>query len=162
MNTGFMRFNFSETVDASTFNFSGVTIQEAFNSTPAHIPLYTLTSGSVLSDDGPFLEVILSRQDLNELKRLEIAYEPWRTYLTMESTAVMDIEGHSVIPFDNAVDARRIKDENYVRDTTGPILENFDLDMSNKTLTLYFDETVRASSLNFQMSHRSLCIATTL
>ena len=148
MNTGFMRFNFSETVDASTFNFSGVTIQEAFNSTPAHIPLYTLTSGSVLSDDGPFLEVILSRQDLNELKRLEIAYEPWRTYLTMESTAVMDIEGHSVIPFDNAVDARRIKDENYVRDTTGPILENFDLDMSNETLTLYFDETVRASSLN--------------
>ena len=101
-----------------------------------------------MSDDGPFLEVILSRQDLNELKRLEIAYEPWRTYLTMESTAVMDIEGHSVIPFDNAVDARRIKDENYVRDTTGPILENFDLDMSNETLTLYFDETVRASSLN--------------
>ena len=43
---------------------------------------------------------------------------------------------------------RRIKDENYVRDTTGPILENFDLDMSNETLTLYFDETVRASSLN--------------
>ena len=86
MNTGFMRFNFSETVDASTFNFSGVTIQEAFNSTSAHIPSYTLTSGSELSDDGPFLEAILSRQDVNELKWLEIAYEPLRTYQTMQCT----------------------------------------------------------------------------
>merc|ERR1712146_729987 len=38
--------------------------------------------------------------------------------------------------------------EGHIADTTNPNLLNFDLDMDNAELKLYFDETIDASTLN--------------
>uniref|UniRef100_A0A1X7V1F8 Uncharacterized protein n=1 Tax=Amphimedon queenslandica TaxID=400682 RepID=A0A1X7V1F8_AMPQE len=147
MDAGIITFSFSETIDASSYNASGLTLQSVFNITHSY-QAYTFTGGLVTTVDGPILAINITRDDLNELKRLEIARGPYRTFLDLSPDFISDIEGHQIIPLVNGINARMIINVNHIRDLTGPYLENFDIDLTRDILTLYFDETVRTSTVN--------------
>ena len=148
MDSGNLTLSFSESVDAISFAIEGIVLQNQFNVSSTGGVDYMLMMGTIYSDYGPLVTVELSRYDLNELKRLGIARSAFHTWLTLDSSTVTDIEGNPVISLDNALTARQISRMNYMFDMTSPVLETFDIDLNNGTLTLYFSETVRASSLN--------------
>ena len=148
MDSGNLTLSFSEAVNASSFYFPGVIIQNQANHSQIGGVFYMLTSGTVLSDDGPILELMISRDDLNELKRLEIAHNRVTTWITLSNMTVEDIEGNVLIPLENGATARQILYANYLFDVTGPMLEMFDIDLTFEDLTLYFSETVRTSTLD--------------
>ena len=148
LNTGILILHFSETINITTFNFSGITLQEV--SDTGLMPLansYTLTNGTFISmGDVPDVIIRLDRDDLNAIKALEIANSARTSYLIIEADTVRDQMDNPNAPRIDGINALRVA--MYISDMSSPQLERFDLNLTSDTLTLHFDETVRVSTLD--------------
>ena len=146
LNEGLLSLVFSETVNASSFNPSGITIQSVHNATIA-TDQYTLTGGLLTSlVDSTILTLRVTTVDLDIIKARGIALENVTTWLTMTSNTVLDMSGNSVTPIVNKFDAEPVSE--YEPDVTSPVLVNFTLDLTQELLLLTFSETVDATSVN--------------
>ena len=134
-----MTFYFEETVNASTFDISDVLLHTFDGSVTYRLSLdSSLISGQI---DSTVLTVELSLYDLNEIKRLTgLAYSPNTTYLTLTSYAVSDMAGNAL----TAVDGRKVR--NFISDMIMPELLDYNADLNTGVLTLFFSETVNAST----------------
>ena len=142
MNTGMLHLSFSETVQVATLHPPSFTFQNLNDSSNVS---YTLMNGSSLSINGPEITLIIPTLDLNNIKRIStLATGIEDTFLTIESTAIDDMNNNSVIEIVSS-DAQQA--ENFTEDTTSPTLVSFDLDLDSHILWLTFDETVNISSL---------------
>ena len=142
MNEGLLHLSFSETVRVATLDPPSFTFQNLNDSNNVS---YTLMNGSSLSINGPEITLIIPTFDLNNIKRISsIATDIEDTYLTIESTAIDDMNNNSVIEI---VSSDALQAENFTEDTTSPTLLLFDLDLDSHILWLTFDETVNISSL---------------
>ena len=142
MNTGLLHLNFSETVRVATLDPPSFTFQNLNDSSNVS---YTLMNGSSFSINGPEITLIIPTLDLNNIKRIStLATEVEDTYLTIESTAIDDMNNNSVIEI---VSSDALQAENFTEDITSPTLVSFDLDLDSHILWLTFDETVNISSL---------------
>ena len=135
---------FSETIDASSFDPQSVT----FVSDPSdpNLQVYTLTSGTVLTDDNTTLTLQVTNDDKNAIKQLiRLVTSNETTYLSITSTAVEDTSGNQVmaIPISLALPVSM-----FVADADRPILLSWDLDMNTGTFILHFNETVNVSTIN--------------
>ena len=140
-----LSFTFSETVNLSTFNITDILL----HSSPSNSPVsYRLSLRSALSPgqmDSTVLSVKLSLPDLNEIKRLTgLAYSQNSTFLTLTRFAVIDMAGNAL----SAVAGQRVVD--FIPDGINPELLSFDVNMNSGVLTLFFSETVNASTLQIQ------------
>ena len=91
LNEGLLSLLFSETVNASSFNPSGITIQSVHNATIA-TDQYTLTGGLLTSlVDSTILTLQVTTVDLDIIKARGIALENVTTWLTMTSNTVLDM-----------------------------------------------------------------------
>jgi hypothetical protein len=144
MNTGVLTLYFSETVDISTLDVSGITLQlDSVVTQPSHY--FTLTPSTVsLVDDAPTVPLLISNDDLNVMKTRGIGRTPDKTWLTLTNYTVMDVLRQ--LPINPVVNARPVRV--YTNDTTPPLVEMFDIDLTAETLKLYFNESVDVSSLN--------------
>ena len=147
MNTGLLTLSFSETVDISTFDITGITIQRV-TSVIEPEDQYTLTDSGIFhnDDNGPVLIYTISNDDLNILKTRGIARQSTVTYLAMTNTTVRDIIGQSVVALVNGIHVEMVSQ--YLPDINPPLLTSFRLDMNNGLLTLSFNESVYRPSLN--------------
>eukprot|EP00731_Ephydatia_muelleri_P036557 Em0277g2a len=146
MNLGYLKLLFSETVKASSFNPTGVTLQSLMNSTSSTTQ-FTLRYGNLLSvADGTTLTLVIDNNDLNEVKARAIALTNLTAWLVLNGTAVVDMSSLPVIPVTNAVGALLVR--YYIPITTWPQLLNFSIDFTAETLVLTFSETVSAVSIN--------------
>ena len=133
---------FSETVDASTVDIIGFTLQGR-EMRRSH---YTLQSSTWDAVNSTNITIFLSTDDLNEVKILEdVATSLNDTYLTLASIAVMDMNGNPVTP--RGVD-EGLQASSFFGDTIRPVLFAFSLNLSSEILTLSFSETVRSSTLD--------------
>ena len=101
-----------------------------------------------VSEDGPEVSVFLSRDDLNAIKLItELAVSENTTYLSIDSTLIVDMVGREVesIPMGGALP---VGEDMYMEDTEGPVLFNFTLNLTSEILSLTFDETVSATSVD--------------
>ena len=140
-----LTITFSETVNTSTFNISDILLHSSpYN----YLVSYRLSLESALSSgqmDSTVYSVELSLLDLNEIKRLTgLAYSQNFTYLTLTRFAVIDMAGNPL----SAVSGEKVL--NFISDTINPVLLNFNVDMNSGVLTLFFSETVNASTLQIQ------------
>ncbi len=148
LDTGNLTLSFSETVNASSVYIPGIGIQNQANTSEPGGLEFILTSGSVVSENGPVLVLSITRDDLNELKRLGIARNARTTWLTLDSMTLSDVDGNNLVPLLDAITSRGIRRRNYSPDITGPVLEMFNVDFTDETMLLFFDETVRANTLD--------------
>lgn len=132
-----LTLEFVETVNTSSINFTGITLQADSNSNNT----YTLTGGDLLSlADSTIVQFKLTRVDSNQLKIQEIALTNRTTWLTLQSHAIYDQNSQPLIPLVNGINASRVR--TYTQDDTRPILERFHLNLTDDTLILEFSETV--------------------
>ena len=142
MNSGLLTLTFTETVNISSFNASGIVLQNARNRTEV---FYQLTDGTnVTVVNLTTLNLYLSNDDLFNLQAmLSLAIDEESTYIAIENITITDSNQNPVehIPLYDATRATV-----FVSDTTKPRLDSFNLDMDNLILSLTFSEVVLESS----------------
>ena len=142
LNLGVLTLVFSESVNVSCFDLTQLTLQ---SSSSAPVYTHTLTGGLVSQPESTTtINVELLRSDLNTIKELTgLASLRSSTFLSITSETVKDMNRNYVfpIPMSNALLVRE-----FVEDTSGAVVESFDLDYDDGILTLYFDETVNLAT----------------
>ena len=134
MNAGKLMLTYDETIDASSFNPALITLQ---NSTIAPSTLFNLTSGDVLSLNGPLLLVHLSTHDFNSLaSERQLAVSRGTTYIQVAGGVVTDTSENPSGPVTG------LQALIFIADVTKPLLLMFTLDLSLYELNLTFSEPV--------------------
>ena len=147
LDTGTVELAFSETVDASELDVSCVILQErADNRTGGldHALRGTRTSGSrTIGGDGAVLTVALSREDLDEVKRLpRLLVDKATAHIALPCAGGFR---DTAFPANYGVPTPRtsaLVALAYAPDVTRPTLVSGALDLDGPTLVLEFDETV--------------------
>ena len=143
LNSSSISLMFDEPVNITSFQYDGLTI---LNSNSTFAVSYSLTDGSSPSENGRLIDVIITEDDLNEIKKLEDLFTGRvNTYLMYEYDTVRDMAGNSIVGISPTEAEQAVL---FTVDTTRPSLDAFDLDMTEETLTLYFSETVDFMSLS--------------
>lgn len=139
LNQGVISFTFSESINASTFQPSQITIQNSLS-----LPQFsfTLSGGTTVNHMGPVITLSLLHIDLNEIKAIgNLATQLDTTFIRITSMVVQDNYGNSVTP---AV----LQTITFIYDSTPPILLSFDFDLNVGALTLHFNEPVNLTAFN--------------
>ena len=145
MNTAYLSLYFSETVDVSSLDFTGITLQlESAVTQPEHS--YTLTAGRILGDNSPTVIIEITNDDLNVLKTRQIGRTNITTWIVLRNSSVLDITAQPVLPNENGINALPVRE--YMPDITPPLLLSFSLDLTAETLSLSFNESVDAMTLD--------------
>ena len=145
LNSGQLLLTFSETVDIMTLDSTQFTLLAAPNSDNA----YSLTGSMTIlpnADSNHELTLQLTSEDSNAIKaRPGLASDLASSYLSITSTAVLDMSGNSVvaIPRDNPLSTSL-----FIEDSSSPVLQSFSLDLNVGSLLLSFNEPVNASTFN--------------
>ena len=144
MNKGLLQMSFSEVVLVSSVKFTGFTIQGGENSSFISV---TLSSGTTNTVEAKTLNITFSDNDLFALQRLpQLATSSDNTYLSFTNLSLTDAQNYAVFPI-HADSALQIDPEKFTADTTGPVLESFDIDFNDEVLQLTFDEVVNGSAV---------------
>ena len=143
LNLGALTLTFSESVNGSSFQPMQVTLQSSSGN-----PMQTINlSGGLVSQlTSTSVMVDLLRGDLNSIKATSgLASQFGNTFVSITPAAVRDMSGNPVIqvPMTAALQVTT-----FTRDTTGPVLDSFDLDFNSGVLTLHFDEPVGFGALS--------------
>ena len=116
---------------------------------PVREPWYHLTGGDAFYANERKTQIIvqLNRHDARILKlNRTLAVDDSNTFIAYNDTAISDLSGHEVVPI-SLFDATQLNSGAFIRDTTPPSLEAFDIDLNQGTLTLSFDDVVDLQSL---------------
>ena len=145
MDASRLHLTFPETVNASSVVFTSFVLQSD-SYVMSNLSQYRLTGGELESYNNSInLSIILTLEDLNQIKAQQIATSTATSWLLVEDTALVDMNGNPILPFENGVNAQRAA--MYTIDSTRPELLSFDFDLNTGILKFFFSETVRASSL---------------
>ena len=143
VDSGVLTLVFSESVNASSFVPSQVTLQN-MHSSPVEI--YTLNGGTVNQPLSTTIALTLTRTDLNLLKaNLQLAAEDADTYLSITESGISDMNRNMLVRVPMS-DARNVR--NYITDSSAPVIESFMLDYDTGTMVVSFDETVDLDSMD--------------
>ena len=139
---------FDETVEISSLNISGITLQSS-NNVSISGEMYTLDDSTLITtQDDTILRVSLNTMDLNTVKlNPYLCTSKMDCYISLTQYAVQDMNMNSVqeIPTDNATIVA-----NFTEDMTPPALDYFELDMNEGLITLVFTEPVNISTLQIE------------
>ena len=150
LTSGVIEFTFSETVNVQrSLNPVELTFQnrEARLVDIDGLNFYTLSSSnSSESPNSPTFSITLSLDDLNAIKQSPtLATTLSNTYIAITTAFIQDMVANVVveIPPNGGFQATEV-----APDTIRPVLQDFDLDLTAETLTLYFSETVDLSTFD--------------
>ena len=134
---------YSENISVASFMLESVTIQDKQNDLVESLPLLNSTVTQITPTE---IEIILTTEELNEVKRLTLlAFNENTTYVSLTPNSINDIAENDALPVYNT-SAQKVF--TYTKDTTRPKLEAFDFSLATKTVTLIFDETVNVSTFD--------------
>ena len=152
MNTGTLTLIFNETVRVSTLDETQITLSElpfteegSGSSDVEDIHYYTLKDVSVQDYDFHIVQLNISLDDLNEIKKLrKLATRPNNTHILMSFLIVEDMAGNS---FNEIGEGEGKKVAIFIPDTTPPDIDFYHLDMNAGVLHMSFTETVDLETL---------------
>ena len=136
MDTGILSLYFDDIINSSTVNPNEIIISDGENITYTFQGNYS--TNPFRSDYG--IHIPIEPLDLNAIKiNTELATEQLNTYVLFGEDVAQDIDGRNVtgIATENFTMV-----ENYTTDSSGPILQTFDLDLTSGLLNFIFDEPV--------------------
>merc|ERR1719272_1595108 len=140
MNLGELMLEFTTSVSISSLEPTAITIQNDVSSSAQNFDSYTLTGdGNCLDNscskakdtaNGFDFTIKLSDTDLNAIKKKrKLADHKDRTYLSITSVAIEDLNGRDIIPV-GADSGMPAPTNGYTVDSTHPELVSYDIDLS--------------------------------
>ena len=144
LDTGVFELSFSEVVNVASVQLQNLKFQSQ------HLPMnsdyreYTVTGSNVTSMDSDLLVVELDRADLNSLKREPLlCSRSSDCYVRFNMSFLTDLASN---PVESVVNTIESDTTHYpirlIRDTTGPIVTSFNLDLELRLLAIDFDELI--------------------
>ena len=164
-NDAFMTLTFSEAVNLTSLDVTGLTFQSAANASVSGTQAYGLTGGTVTTVVTPFVygaEVVtlaLSDPDTIALKsNSRLATEAANTFLSVAAGTIRDMAGNQLV----AIAAEAGQQVNSLTSDLSPVsVTDMALDFEANTLTLTFDDVVDPSSMQvFAISLQDAATAT--
>ena len=159
MDDGRLILTFTETVQIiDSLDVTQITLQNMLSIENDSLSQYSLTDSppfpsTSMDNDSRVVTIRLGFTDLNAIKyRSSLATNVNSTFLSLTNLTVVDLRGNMVegVETDSAQQARIV-----TPDSSNPVLLSFFLNMNTTTLTLIFNETVNASSLDVSIQHSS-------
>ena len=144
LNANTMTLNFDEPVNVSSFDASNATLHASPDGLSGSSVVLTGGSSTVTTDG---LKITLSMLDVdvNSLTgAIDLAVSNDTTFLSFDSGLVKDTAGNDVAPISSTASKEAAS---HIDDSSAASLSSFDLDMNGETLTLHFNETMNASSV---------------
>ena len=141
LDSGYLTLSFSETVQGQTLRETALTLRSSSISASTS---YTLQSSLSISDSSPEVVVVLSPYDLNRVKlTTDLFTNESNSFLSMSNNSIQDVSGNYAlsIPANRALSINQ-----FIPDTTDPILLTYDLDINTGVVNLTFSEAVNLSS----------------
>ena len=147
-----LTMQFDDVINASTFNASGVTLQNAQASEPMQsISLDLVQDISIIPDYEVIILVQLSADSLNNLKQMRnLCTSIQNCYMAVTSVA-RDPFGRTNIPITGS---EALPAHSFSEDQIAPELDSWSLDMNAGRIHLSFSETVDITT--FQVDHLTL------
>jgi hypothetical protein len=143
MHTGVLRLSFSEVMDFSSVNVSGISFASHNSEFAPEYASYRLASSQVMTtDDGRVIAIQLSQADLDEMTAVGIAISQATAWLSVVDGAAID---QAALALRSVVFAAPSA---FTTNTRRPTLVHVELDMHTEILTLSFSETVVAASVS--------------
>ena len=143
LDIGSLQLTFSEAVNISTLNPTGITLQ-SHPSSP--IIVLTLTGGSAVAVRFTEMMVMLTRDDASMLRQLQgLATSTADTYLALTSNTVWDYNGNSLVPIPPSA---ALQATQFIADTPPEAVRFPVFDLNTGMLSISFSEPVNASSVN--------------
>ncbi|CAI8020048.1 hypothetical protein GBAR_LOCUS12008 [Geodia barretti] len=144
LNRAMVILTFTESVPSTSFNASGVIIQNHQNISEAS-SVYTLSGGTAVSS-GNTVTISLSMTDLDILNRdSSIAVSSNTTFIAISEYSFLDSSNNPVLPISSE---EAIESSVFVPDESGPTLQSFSLVLDTSQLYLTFSETLNITTLN--------------
>ena len=139
--------NFSEPIDPSSIDITGITILGMAGTTNPDL-LYQLSSTSVFNVDSPTtVRIVLSDADFDAIQlRPDLATVESNTLLSMEPRTVTDHSNRHIM-VEQISDSNPAMPSSFMRDTTPPEITSFTLDLDSNRMTLTYSEPVNVSSI---------------
>lgn len=186
LNSGEVCLTFSETVYIDFFNFSAIILTNGGWDPSEGMSLNNGTNTGVLvSTDGNFSAVrvnepvdrtdensprvcfTLNSVQFNALKALPtLLTRKLNSFIVLEPRIVVDtsLSQNEYLGLTEATYMDPMPIRTFIRDAIAPVLESFDLDLTTRTLTLHFSETIKLSSVNLEalrlQSERTATVST--
>ena len=145
LNSALLTLNFSEAVNATTLNFTAITLRNIDSDDNDTVSL-TLSDGTIATLYQTIVMINLTDSDLDQIKDIdEIANDVNDTYLDILYASVYDNADNPLeeITLDNALQATAV-----IRDISFPMIESFDLDMNTGYIILTFTEAVKPEAID--------------
>jgi hypothetical protein len=148
---GILVLTFSETVDVSTLSMNLITLQNRFaapdNDDSGVAPL--VNEGIVTTvGDSTEISITLHKDDFDTLKLKRIGQSELTTYLVLGDGAIYDMATGASVPKVNGVSAIAVKSGGLILDDVDPVIENFDINLSEGTIDVFFTEPVDKNTLD--------------
>jgi len=135
---------FSETVDVTTLNLS----QIVFQNDSVQQRYHRLTGGDILTGDSAFVDIRLSTEDLNDIKRFrDLVTSSNNTFLSISSDFIRDMNSNLIVEISSA---NALEVTQFFEDIVPPQLAAYDLDLTSEVLYLFFTETVDPTTLTIE------------
>ena len=143
-----IQLTFSKAIDFGSFKPRGISLQSTQNITENGTLIVTLSDSKSSKGYGNELIISLSRDDIDAIKSSPYGTDVDNTFITISPDTVVDAtimkNNISGIYSLNAFPANAV-----INDTSGPILESFELDLDNGELRVTFSEPISHESFNF-------------
>ena len=138
---GTLNISFSETIDASSINFTALTFQNLYEDP---LESYTLTGGSATADDGTLIQVTLTDEDLIAIKeRQNLCVTQSSCYIIFSSYLITDkAASPNFVTEQLSGDAPGLIAMDFTDDDLSPMLLNFTFNAANGSIVFTFDEPV--------------------
>ena len=148
METGVLNLTFSDIVDASTLDASGITIQnDQIADQDFRVTLSPMSTTN--SSDGYLITVQIDPLDLLRIKSVDgLATSGNVTFITIQAFTIDDSSGKDVLAITNG---KALQVSNFIADTVPPMLESFLLDLNFGKLNITFTDTVDETQLNISL-----------
>lgn len=152
MNTGALLVTFSEAVDQS-FSSVGITLQRNGTTNESSVALTTttlFTVSTVSTDAENSYSVVLSSDDINNMKYLGVGDNEATSFLSVSFGLTFSLSSATIIPYlySVAIESNAaLQASAHVFDTTPPLCTSFNLDLNLGLLELEFNEPVDLNNL---------------
>ena len=147
MDLGQLHLTFDETVNASSFDVTQITVQDDRTNLMNRTRQLTSESMDILGLDDTIISVQLGDSDLNFIKATEMfGLSTTDTWIVITEGLVSDMSKNPVVA---VPDGRALQAGNFTADVTRPFLGSYHFDFIVEEMTLHFNEPINVSMINY-------------